>query len=196
MNENDRMTSLEQLLERLAKAADHRDQVEIGTMIEVVGQKSFGPLLLLAGVVAFSPFSGIPGVPTIVALIVLLTAGQLLFGRQYFWLPQWVMRRKVPRTKYEKALKCMQPAARFVDRFFRPRLTLLTRRAGAYVIALVCVLIALAMPPLELVPFAATTAGAALTAFGLSLISQDGVMTVVALIFTAGASILTVRTFF
>jgi len=35
--------------------------------------------------------------------------------------------------------------------------------------------------------------GAALTAFGLSLISQDGVMTLVAMLFTVGISFLAVK---
>lgn len=48
-----------------------------------------------------------------------------------------------------------------------------------------CVLIAVAMPPMELVPFTATGAGAALTAFGLSLIAHDGLVALLAFAFTA-----------
>ena len=52
-------------------------------------------------------------------------------------------------------------------------------------IATVCVLIAAAMPAMEVVPLTANGAGAALTAFGLSLIAHDGLLAIVAFAFTA-----------
>lgn len=188
MNGKRDITNLEQMVERLAKASDENGRVPVSAMLGVVGHKSFGPLLVFAGLIAFSPLSGIPGVPTGVGLIVLLTAGQMLCGRTHFWLPHWLVRRTVPRRRYDQTLEFMRPVARFVDRFFRPRLTFLTRHIGAWLVAVVCVLIGMTMPPLELMPFAATAAGAALTAFGLSLIAQDGAMAVVALACTATAS--------
>ena len=51
-------------------------------------------------------------------------------------------------------------------------------------IAIVCVLLAAAMPPMELVPFSANGAGAALVAFGLALIARDGLLAVLALLIT------------
>jgi hypothetical protein len=41
------------------------------------------------------------------------------------------------------------------------------------------------MPAMELVPFSANGAGAALTAFGLSLIAHDGLLALLAFVFTA-----------
>ena len=40
------------------------------------------------------------------------------------------------------------------------------------------------MPVMEVIPFSASGAGAALTAFGLALIARDGLMALLALIFT------------
>ncbi|HEX3034414.1 MAG TPA: exopolysaccharide biosynthesis protein [Thermodesulfobacteriota bacterium] len=79
----------------------------------------------------------------------------------------------------------MRSPARFVDRLLRPRLTIFTHQTAAYVIAIVCVVIAAAMPVMELVPFSANVAGAALTAFGLSLIAHDGLLALLAFVFTA-----------
>ena len=42
------------------------------------------------------------------------------------------------------------------------------------------------MPPLEILPFLATTAGAALTMFGLALIARDGLMALIGMAFTGG----------
>jgi hypothetical protein len=47
-------------------------------------------LLLLASVALASPLSGIPGIPTSMGVLVLLIAGQLIVGRDYFWLPACV----------------------------------------------------------------------------------------------------------
>jgi hypothetical protein len=140
--------------------------------------------LLLAGVIAVSPLIGdIPGVPTTVGVFVLLTAGQLLFGHQYIWLPRWLLKRSVAQDKLCKALKWLRSPARFVDRLLRPRLEVFTGRAGIYSIAVVCIIIAAAMPAMELVPLVANGAGAALTAFGLSLVAHDGLLAVLAFVF-------------
>ncbi len=53
---------------------------------------------------------------------------------------------------------------------------LFTEGAGVVAIAAVCLLIALAMPIMEVIPFSANGAEIALTAFGLALISKDGVL--------------------
>ncbi len=186
MAAHDETTDLADLLNRLAAAVSHQDRVALGTLIEAVGDRSFGPLLLLAGLIALSPLSGIPGMPTTVGVIVALIAGQLLAGRKFFWLPEWVLSRSVSRRSFERALRFLRRPARFIDRFLRPRFTIATRAAGAYAIAVLSLMIAIMMPPMEVVPFAATTAGAALTAFGLALIARDGVMATIAFLLTGG----------
>lgn len=178
--------SLQELLDRIMEAADDRDQVSLGEIMEAVGSRSFGPLLLLAGVITVSPLSGIPGVPTMMSVLVLLLAIQLLLPRKHFWLPQWLLRRSLPRDKLEKAMKWVRPPARLIDRLLRRRLTIFTNRAGMYAIAIICIVIAAAMPAMEVVPFTATGAGAALTAFGLSLIARDGSLALLAYLITVG----------
>jgi hypothetical protein len=59
------------------------------------------------------------------------------------------------------------------------------RGVSRYLIAAVCAAIAAAMPAMELVPFSATGAGVALTVFGLALISDDGLLALVAFVVTA-----------
>lgn len=68
-----------------------------------------------------------------------------------------------------------------------PGLAGVTRGMGRLAIAAACVAIALAMPPMELVPFTATVAGLALTAFGLALIAEDGVVALASFAITSAA---------
>jgi hypothetical protein len=177
-------TSLQQLIDHIAKTARHRKRISLDMVVRAIGQRSFAPLLLLVGIILFSPLSGIPGVPTTMAILVLLVAVQLLLGRKYFWLPQWLLHRSISKTKLIKALHWLQSPALAIDRWLHPRLELLVRRTGTYVIAIICVVIALALPIMEVVPFSATAAGLALTAFGLALVAQDGLLALFAFVFT------------
>ncbi|HET9665058.1 MAG TPA: exopolysaccharide biosynthesis protein [Burkholderiales bacterium] len=186
MGRRHKVTNLEQLLDRITEAVHGHERVSLGGILEVVGRRSFGPLLLFAGLIALSPIIGdTPGVPTSVGIFVLLITGQLFFGREYVWLPRWLLRRSVARDKLCKALEWLRKPARFVDRLLRPRLTALTHTIGMHVIAAVCVVIAAAMPVMEVVPFVANGAGAALTAFGLALVAHDGLLAILAFCFTA-----------
>ncbi|HEX3034413.1 MAG TPA: exopolysaccharide biosynthesis protein [Thermodesulfobacteriota bacterium] len=73
-------------------------------ILKLVGRRSFGPLLLVAGLVTLLPIiCDIPGVPTIMGIFVLLIAGQLLFRREHLWLPCWMLNRSVPRDKLRKS---------------------------------------------------------------------------------------------
>ncbi len=186
--------NLEHILEVLGEAAEGHDRVTVRTMCKAIGARSFGPLLLLVGLIALSPLIAIPTIPTIVAMTVLLIVGQLLFRRKHFWLPDWLLRRSISSQRFKKALKFLHKPARFIDRFLRPRLTKLTRGAGAYGVAIACVIVACMMPIMEIVPFAAHSAGAALTAFALALMAQDGLLALIALGFTLGAAALVVNT--
>lgn len=178
--------NLDQLLDRFCSANIHEDRVRVEALIEEVGARSFGPMLLFAGVILASPLSGIPGVPTSMGVLVLLISLQLLVRRDHFWLPRWILQRSVPRSKLERSVGWLRRPARFVDRFLRKRLTFLVGGRGTFFIAAVCAAIALGVPFMEVVPFSATTAGVALTVFGLSLTARDGVLMLVALAITAG----------
>lgn len=175
------ITNLQQMLDRIEESAKGEERVTLGAVVEAVGRRSFGPLLLLAGVIMASPLTGIPSVPTSMGILVLLIAGQMLLHRQHFWLPAWLLRRSISVQKLDRVSRWLRPSARFVDRWLQPRLTLFIDGLSSYVIALACIAIAAGMPVMELVPLSAHIAGLALSAFGLALISRDGLLALLAL---------------
>ncbi len=183
---NQQPSNLQELLQRLQQASAEGQRVAFADLLEAAGQRSFGPLLLLPGLIALSPLSGIPGLPSTVAVMVALIAGQLLCGRRHIWLPHWLLTRSLSRDKFERALRFLLPLARSVDRLVRPRLSLLTRGPALYANVLLCLLIALSMPPLEVVPFANSISGAALSALGLALFAHDGLLALLAFAFSIG----------
>ncbi|MFP3984112.1 MAG: exopolysaccharide biosynthesis protein [Desulfurivibrionaceae bacterium] len=165
---------MEQLLDKVGGIADDTDRISLGNILEAVGRRSFGPLLLMAGVILVSPLSGIPGVPTTMGTFVLLIVLQLPFRREGFWLPHWLLRRSVARNRVDKALERLRAPACFIDHWLRPRLTVFVSGISIYLITIICLLIALCMPLMEIVPFSASSAGVVFVAYGLSLIAYDG----------------------
>ncbi|MEX1214484.1 exopolysaccharide biosynthesis protein [Saccharospirillum sp.] len=178
--------NLEQLLDQIAEAEQQDDrQVSLEDVLSKVGRRSFGPVLLIVGLITMAPLVGdIPGVPTMMAVIVMLTAVQLLLGREYFWLPKWLLNRSIASDKLHKALGWSRKPAQFIDRLLRQRLVVLAQGKANYAIAVVCLIIAAAMPLMEVVPFSANGAGIGLTAFGLALIARDGLLSLIAFIST------------
>lgn len=161
------------------------ERVTVGLLVDTVGRRSFGPLLLVVGLVILSPLSGIPGVPTVLSLLMLLVALQLLLRRRHFYFPRWLLGRSLRRGAVLRGLRWLQRPAGTIDRFLKPRFTQLTGELGNVVIALICVMVSLAMPVMELLPFSASAAGLVLTLFGLSLVFHDGVLALLALILYA-----------
>lgn len=175
---SDDSTNLEQLIDQIVSAVDD-SEISLGQLLHIVGRRSFGSLLLVAGLITLAPLIGdIPGIPTLVAVFVLLVALQLLAGRAHFWLPDWLLCRQISGEKLNKGLSVMQKPARFIDRFLKPRLFVFVGGNSRYLIAALAAGIALAMPIMELVPFAANAAGLVLSGLGLALISRDGLLAI------------------
>ncbi|CAM4201363.1 exopolysaccharide biosynthesis protein [Vreelandella rituensis] len=178
---NQPLQNLEQLLDRIGGLARNNDQVSIGMVVESIGSRSFGPLLMLIGITLFSPLSGVPGMTIFMASFVLLIAVQMLMGRKQFWLPHYILDRSVGRGKLQKALDWLSKPAQGIDRVLKPRLTFLVNNGGDYGIAALCVVVGLCMPFMELVPFSSSAAGLALLTLGLALVVHDGLLVLLAL---------------
>lgn len=178
--------SLEELLDTIEAIEASSGKISFDAVLDATGRRSFGPLLLLAGLVTLAPvISGVPGIPSAMAIFTLLISAQLLLGCRTFWLPAWLRKRKLARDKVHKGLGWMRKPARLVDRVLRHRCTFMTGKRGVQLTALACFTLALAMPPMEFVPLTVNIAGIALSLFGLALMARDGVLSILAFAVTA-----------
>lgn len=171
--------SLNELLDRIDEVADEHEEVSMEQVMQAVGRRSFGPLLLLVGVIAVAPGVGdIPGVATVLGFFVLTVSVQLLFGRKDFWLPQWLLKRKAKREKLKKMAgsKWVRKPASWIDRVVKERLEVLTGPKATYAIAAACTVMALSMPMTEFVPLSTNLLSLGLVAYGISLVANDGLM--------------------
>lgn len=191
MKDQKEFQSLQDLLNRIREISQKEENTSVGDIIEMAGERSYGPLLLIAGLATLAPIIGdIPGMPTILGAIVFLFSAQLLFGKKHFWLPKFLLNRSVSNKKLKKGLQWLESPAKFIDRLLKPRFRVLVRDTAVYVIAFMCLMIASVMPIMEFVPFSANAAGAALTVFGLALIARDGLLLLLALLLTATIAVI------
>lgn len=172
--------NLNAVLDLIVETAKGQKEVEFEDIVKATGRRSFGPLLVLCGVILIAPLVGdIPGVTIAVGLVVLLISVQLLAGRTHFWFPGWIRRRSASAETVRKAVKAIRRPARAVDRLLRHRLELFVHGGGMRAIAAVTTALALVTPGMELVPFSASAFGAILAALGLALIAQDGLIALI-----------------
>ncbi|MBU2953440.1 exopolysaccharide biosynthesis protein [Marinobacter sp. F3R08] len=187
MNQPDDPASLKELLNRLRSGTEGQSHVSMADVLSTVGERSFGPVVLIAGLITLAPLIGdIPGVPTLLGLMVLLTLGQLLFQRHSIWIPSKLAQRHVERETLVKGLDWMEKPTRFLDHWTKPRLSWLVRGPGQFLVAIICMTVAAAMPLMEVIPFSANGAGLALMAFGLSIVARDGLLALFAITVTGG----------
>ena len=162
----------------------HQGRVCVSDLMDAIGERSFGPLLLVPSLIAVSPVGAIPGLPAITSVVIVLVSAQILVRHEHVWIPGWLARRSIDAGKMEKGLTKFKPVARFVDHMLLPRMPWLTRGPFFYLIALLCLLIGLVTPILELVPLGGIPPNAAVVAFSLAIVARDGVWALLAFAFT------------
>ena len=179
--------SVGDILDRLNELAEEKDAISLGQTIEAFGNRSYAPFLIVLPLIDISPVGSIPGLPTLLALIIVLTAVQLLFGRTHMWLPRFLGNRSLSSGKVKKAVEKVRPVGKWMDKWFHGRLPALTQGPMIRVAATAIIVLTLAVPPLELLPLATTAPMAAIAAFGMALLVRDGLLMIVAFVAAAGA---------
>ncbi|MFW6077350.1 MAG: exopolysaccharide biosynthesis protein [Hyphomicrobiales bacterium] len=173
------------LLDQLKSAGRSQETLTVADIRERLGRRSFGPLLLFSGLILLTPLAGLPVLPGFFGLVIMLTAGQMLLGWRELWLPDFVLRRSFTRHNVERFDATARRIARYVDRFVRPRWPYLTEPPLPLLIAVLCFLMGLLLLPLEFIPFTSSIPGLPVAAFGLALMTRDGLFVVVGLAATA-----------
>ncbi len=179
--------SLGDILDRFEELAEQESRVAVADMVDAVGTRSYGPFLIVPALIELSPIGGVPGVPTALAALVALFAVQMLLGRRRLWMPGWVARRGLAAPRLTRLVAAVRPMAERVDRWFHGRLRALTSGVGVRVAALVCIALAMLVPPLELFPFASSAPMGAIALIGLALLVRDGALMVLASLLACGA---------
>lgn len=177
---------LQHLIDDIADAGNE-DTVSVGDIFHSIGSRSFGGLLLVPSLLTTSPLSGIPGVPSMSGILIMLICVQFVMGRKHIWLPAWILRQHVSRARLQSAIGAVRPVVKAVDRVIYPRLGFLINRWTFGAIALICAALAATMPPLEMLPLTSTTTAFIIALFAIAVIAGDGLVATIAFLCTIAA---------
>lgn len=182
--------SLNDVLDDIAYKAGHDDTPEklsLGEVLDSVGRRTYGPLLLVIGLIAVSPLTALPGTTWFVAVLTLLVAGQMALGMKRIWLPRKAREMGLPRDGVTRAVKACRGVARGVDALLKPRLKFLSKPPFVNLVALLVIGAALITFPLGLIPLAPVAPGLAVVFFGLGMTARDGLWLLLGALVMGGA---------
>ncbi len=167
------VNNLRSLLQSLCNATEG-ESVSVRDMLNAVGRRSYGPVLLLLGFIAVSPLTLIPGANSLVAILILIFAVQIVLGRKYPWIPKKALEFSFPRKHLIAGVAAAEKHTHVVDALLKPRLTFLTKSPFVQIVALACVAAALITIPLSFVPLGPILPSLTVLFFGLALTARDG----------------------
>lgn len=167
---------LESILEQADSLAEEDGEADLRALIEAFEDRAFGPVLTLLGLLTLSPFGAIPGIPAVLALVLVLFAGQIVVGRSSPWLPGFVGTISVEEDKISRFQESAKDWMSQIDGILRPRFEIFAGTLARQIAASVTIALALAMIPLEAIPFAVAIPAAGIVLFGIGLTARDGLV--------------------
>ena len=179
--------SIGDVVEGLEELADSEKKVRVADVLDKFGSRSFAPVMLVLALLEISPVGVIPGVPSFLALCIMLIAVQLLFGRDHIWVPNWISQRSVSGSKMDKATEKLDGIAQKLDTLAKGRLQFLARGPALRLAGFIIVLLCLMVPPLEVLPWASAGPMIAISIICLAIMVRDGFAMLIAWLLAAGA---------
>ena len=177
---------LQSVLDQIETTLDGAESVDLKTVVEAFGDRSFGPIMVLCGLCMMTPLGALPGIPPAFGLIVIVFALQLLFRRQTPWMPEVLRRVKIPADKLSKVQAKVRPILAKIDGIIRPRFQWAATGSMQVLISVVSIIIALSFFPLGMVPFGVVAPAAIILLLGLGITARDGVLTILGLALSLG----------
>ncbi|APE27582.1 exopolysaccharide biosynthesis protein [Aurantiacibacter gangjinensis] len=169
------------ILDRLEELAKDQDDVTVGRIVNTFGPRTFGPAIMLPAMLEITPLGAVPGMPTVLAVIILLVAAQKMLGRTCLWLPGIITNRTIGDETLAKSTSKLRGIAGWLDRHFHRRWMFMTQTPFSQIAAGIVVLLCLIVPFLEVLPFASSVPMIAIAGFGLAVLVRDGVLMAFAL---------------
>ena len=180
---------LQSVLEQVAATLDGGASVDLKTVVEAFGNRSFGPIMILCGLCMMTPLGALPGIPPAFGVIVIVFALQLLFRRKTPWMPEILRKVKIPADKLLKVQKKVQPVLAKIDGVIRPRLKWAATGPMQVLISVFAIILSLTFFPLGMLPFGVVAPATIILLFGLGITARDGVLTLLGLGLSLGVFI-------
>jgi hypothetical protein len=158
------------------------DKVSVKEILDALDARSFGLAVLLFSLPSVVPMP--PGVPTVVGIILLIVAVQMVIGREDLWLPGILSKREFDRKALVGAFEGLAPKLAVIERVMKPRLLFVTGRIGAVFIGVIVLIMAVVLI-LPLPPGGNFPPALACAVLGLGLAQRDGFIVLAGLVVSA-----------
>jgi len=172
---NSRRTS--EILDEIAR--NRRQRVTLGDIVERLGDRAFGVVMLIFSLPNAVGLGSIPGVSTVFGLPQAIFALQMIAGLKRPWLPRWLLAKSLSAADFRRLVEKSHPQLERLERMLRPRLHFLSsiwaERLLGFVFLVLATIVALPIPGGNWPPAIAM----ALIAAGV--IERDGVCVLIGL---------------
>lgn len=155
----------------LEKAEEPR--VSLAWLMAQLGRRSFGLTLFVMAIVAF-----LPGASSIIGVLIVWPAVQMVLGHDKAVLPRVVTRRKVSVDRLARLIRYVAPKLAWIERLIRPRWPApfqTTKRLTGVVVLLLGLSIVSPLPFSHIIP------ALAIMLLALAYLEEDGIALLIAL---------------
>lgn len=159
-------TLLRRIRDRLK--ADH---VTLGDLLDHLGERAPGFLLVALSIPAIVPTPGLPA-GLVSGTVLALVSLQMIAGQRSLCVPGWLSRRRVPSNIVQGVVERATPLLERVERRLVPRYAAFTRPAMLPPLGVLVLImgVLIALP----IPFGNTVPGIAVLVTALGLVARDG----------------------
>jgi len=165
-----------------------RQRVSIDDVLERIGTRAFGPLLLICAALAVLPTGAVPPMSLVTGLLIALIGGQLALGRNALWVPGLLRRRTLPASAVQRSTARVRPWAERADKLLGRRLRWVLEAPMIKIVGAVVVLAGLTFVPSAAAPAAVLLPGGAVLIIGLGLTADDGMIVFLGTLLAAAAA--------
>jgi hypothetical protein len=149
------------------------DRVTVGWLMGELGERSLGLTLLVMAVIAL-----LPGLSTVVGVLIAWPAIQLMLGHEAAVLPRAMARREVAVARLERVVAILVPRLAWIERLIQPRWPAVFETARRLVgMAMLLVGLTLVSP----VPLSQVVPALVIVLLALAYLEEDGLALLLAL---------------
>jgi hypothetical protein len=158
---------------KLANYKNLTDELTYQNILQALGERAFGIVLLFFALPSALPFSSIPGVAVIFSVPILLFSFQMIFSRKTLWLPKIIANRTIHQETIAKVIHAAIPYLIKMEYFLKPRWAFMNCRFMEIINGSVifCLAILLMLP----IPLSNFIFAGLIIIFSLGLIEKDGI---------------------
>ena len=159
------------------------ENVTVGWLLQRLGQRSFGMVMLLLGLVAM-----VPGASVLAALLLTILGFQMMMARDAPALPRFIADRSLPARKISRLVDRSIPVMRALERLVRPRWPtpfMATKRVVGLIVLLLAATLFIPIPLSNIIP------GALVMLAAFAYLEEDGILLCIALSISLGSLAIT-----